>query len=101
MALALALPGCQSPGPDARRDSIPAPDPSRAGELAPEESIRARQLYIIKCAKCHKFYHPANYDAAEWHSWMKKMSKKARLTPDEDQLLSKYLDTFRPPRATR
>ena len=42
-------------------------------------------------------YNPADYTEEEWRSWMTKMSKKAKLNPDQAQLLSRYLDVFRSP----
>ena len=48
----------------------------------------AARLYTAKCARCHKFYNPADYNDAEWQMWMNKMSHKARLKSDQAQLLS-------------
>jgi len=67
----------------------------RANELSTKEAGVAQKLYTAKCAKCHKFYNPADYNDAEWHTWMIKMSKKARLKPSQQDLLSRYLDNFR------
>lgn len=109
-SLALGMVGCQS-------SSTGSPDPARLGisdagsfalvGLSAEEAARARKLYRSKCARCHKFYPPADYSEAEWASWMGKMSKKARLKPDQEQILLRYLDSFRssvstsdPPAAT-
>jgi hypothetical protein len=58
----------------------------------------ARKLYVTKCAKCHKFYDPAKYSDEQWAGWMAKMSKKARLTPDQQEELTHYIDdTLRHP----
>ena len=54
-----------------------------------------RKLYTVKCARCHKFYDPAKYSDEAWHTWMDKMSRKAKLKPDQKQTLSEYLETFR------
>ncbi len=62
---------------------------------------RARQLYSAKCSKCHRFYDPATYPEAKWRSWMTKMSKKAKLNPDQEDLLARYLELFRGQSATR
>ena len=70
-------------------------DAARGAGLADEEIARAQKLYIAKCARCHKFYDPVKYNDAEWHSWMTKMSKKARLKADQEKLLSQYLEAFR------
>src|SRR5580765_1662363 len=88
--LAVGQLACQSSG--GGRSTVPLPAPERAGELRPEELQEGNRLYTIKCAKCHKFYNPADYDRAEWHMWMTKMSKKAHLTADEQNRLARYLD---------
>jgi len=71
-----------------------------AAELSARDVADARKLYNAKCAKCHKFYNPANYDDAEWNKWMTKMSRKAKLKPAQAESLSRYLDTFRRPAGT-
>ena len=91
--------GCKSP--DTRSESqttraFPQSDEApRAAGLADQEIAAARRLYVAKCARCHKFYDPADYRDAQWHSWMAKMSKKARLKAGQEQLLSRYLQAFR------
>ena len=92
--LALAA-GCASPASTERATKAPSHAESaamaaRAG-LSPGEINLASEIYNLKCAKCHKFYNPADYDNAEWKSWMRKMSRKARLKPEQEQLLSRYL----------
>ena len=80
--LNLVLAGCTTPA------SAKEPVNEKAG---------ARKLYVAKCAKCHKFYDPANYSDHEWKIWMKKMSRKARLKPMQEEMLSQYIDqTLRP-----
>lgn len=63
--------------------------------LSPKETKEARKLYNLKCAKCHKFYDPADYTQLEWDEWMLKMSKKSKLKPAQHDLLSRYLETLR------
>ena len=63
--------------------------------LSEQELKDGRKLYVAKCARCHKFYDPAKYSETDWQKWMEKMSKKAKLKPDQKELLSRYLDTFR------
>ena len=87
---------CQTSSNTSPSNRLPEPDAARAAELLPAELQQGRRLYEIKCARCHKFYNPADYDRAEWHSWMRKMSRKAHLSPDEERFLSRYLDLFRP-----
>jgi hypothetical protein len=75
--------------------------PARAADLSDKEIQAARKLYNAKCAKCHKFYDPANYSAEDWNMWMMKMSKKAKLKPAQTELLTRYLDTFRVAKTNR
>ncbi len=91
--------GCRSAPPRGRTGSgvIPILDPnaaSAAGLSAPEAS-QALQLYTAKCVRCHQSYNPAAYGEAQWRSWMTKMSKKAKLTSEQDKLLSRYLAAYR------
>jgi mono/diheme cytochrome c family protein len=84
IALGLGLAGCAGPA---------------SGTDTPSDPIAGgRKLYLAKCAKCHKFYDPAKYTDAEWAMWMQKMAKKARLKPEQKQLLFGYIDeTLRRP----
>jgi len=59
----------------------------------PADPIAAGQkLYVNKCAKCHKLHDPAKYSDADWNIWMGRMSRKAKLKPEQEQLLSNYID---------
>jgi hypothetical protein len=69
--------------------------PVGASDLSSKQISEARELYDIKCAKCHKFYNPSDYSQAEWDMWMKKMSRKAKLKGTQSELLAKYLQGFR------
>lgn len=69
--------------------------PAGASDLSPRQLHDARDLYDVKCAKCHKFYDPAEYSQQEWDVWMRKMSRKAKLKSAQSELLGKYLQTFR------
>ncbi len=51
-----------------------------------------RKLYVGKCAKCHKLYDPAKYSDQQWQVWMDKMSRKAKLQPEQTELLSRYTE---------
>jgi mono/diheme cytochrome c family protein len=77
-ALVLGLAGCA--GPASATDS--AGDPIAGG----------RKLYLTKCAKCHKLYDPAKYSDAEWALWMEKMSRKSKLKPEQERLVSQYVE---------
>jgi cytochrome c5 len=97
-AIGIALAGCESSAPRSRTlDSVPqlSPGSASAAGLSTEEVRDATELYGVKCAKCHKFYDPTQYSQAEWDDWMRRMSRKARLTPVQKELLTRYLAGFR------
>lgn len=98
--LAGVLAGCRSVAPGDRTELLPPALPAGAANFSDVEISRARNLYVAKCAKCHEFYNPANYTLKEWQSWMVKMSRKSRLDPEQEDLLSRYLAAFRPTVAT-
>jgi hypothetical protein len=91
--------GCQSSAPGGRTASGPAPAlndrAASAAGLSGQEVTDAAQLYVAKCAKCHKFYHPAEYSQKDWEMWMRKMSRKSKLKPPQEELLTRYLGAFR------
>ena len=96
---AIGLAGCESTssaGRGALKPTLPpAARPSSAAGLSDEEIRQAVRLCAVKCARCHKLYDPAAYSEAEWKSWMAKMSKKARLKSDQEEMLTRYLNALR------
>jgi len=69
---------------------------TKTAEVSIDETSASRTLYVAKCAKCHKIYDRAKYSDEDWHKWMAKMSKKSKLTPEQSEMLSRYIDnTFR------
>ena len=78
-----------------------ATSPAGAGELTPTEVAAGRKVYVAKCAKCHKFYEPKSYGEADWGHWMGTMSRKAKLQPEQDKLLRRYLDEYRAGRISK
>ena len=66
-----------------------------AAEPASPPATAARKLYVAKCAKCHKFHDPKNYNDATWQRWIDAMSRKAKLKPQQDELLRWYLSEYR------
>ena len=87
--LLVAAAGCRHPA--TATDASPLA-PTGA---APDDPAAGRKLYIAKCARCHKLYDPNSYTDAAWRDWMDKMSRKAKLKPDQQELLAKYVDTLR------
>jgi len=100
-ALAIALlviAGCESSGPPRRTfDHVPQLDvaAANAAGLSAQQVSEANEIYTVKCAKCHRFYDPAQYSQTEWDDWMRKMSRKAKLNPAQRDLLARYLNAFR------
>lgn len=78
-----------------RSGTAPSADRAIQAGMPQTEALEARRLYVLKCAKCHAFYEPAQYEEAEWHGWMSKMSAKANLSDAETSLLDRYLRAFR------
>jgi mono/diheme cytochrome c family protein len=93
------LVGCQSNSSSGHTGSSTPPvlsaEAVTAARLSESDVTRGNSLYVTKCARCHKFYHPAEYSDADWQTWMTKMSRKAKLDPDQQELLSRYLAAFR------
>ena len=68
---------------------------ARAAGLSAAEVKEAGKLYTGKCMRCHKPYEAKAYPQPEWETWMVKMSKKARLGPEQQELLARYLNAYR------
>ena len=103
VGIAAAVTSCQS---SSRGGGIVSPAPplttaaANAAGLSVQQVADASALYLLKCAKCHKFYEPADYSEKEWEVWMRKMSHKSRLKPAQDKLLRQYLGAFREQHST-
>jgi hypothetical protein len=65
--------------------------PAMAKDSPSNDNAAGQKIYVAKCAKCHKFYDPAKYSEADWQMWMTKMSRKAKLKPEQEQVLSRYI----------
>src|SRR5262245_34132401 len=66
-----------------------------ADKLSEADLSAARTLSAAKGTKCHKFYEPADYSQADWSEWMEKMRRKAKLKPEQFDLLSRYFEDAR------
>lgn len=73
----------------------PNPDAVRAVGLTASQSDEALKLYGAKCMRCHKSYDPRAYTSAQWDTWMSKMSHKAHLDAQQQDLLVRYLQAVR------
>jgi len=80
----------------------PASDSSNMGQMkmsAPvvdSAAINAgKELYGMKCKKCHKLHKPDEFTQDKWENKvLPKMSKKAKLTDDELKSIETYLFAF-------
>ena len=91
----VVLAGCATSLSNSNAAPPPLPPGGGAPLLSDEQVTTARDLYIAKCANCHKFHSPSNYSEASWDSWMRKMSRKAKLKPADEETLRNYLSLFR------
>jgi cytochrome c5 len=66
----------------ARREAV---DPT----LPPQQ--RGKAIYETSCNKCHALYMPTSYGAEEWPFFVRKYGRKARLSPEERDLVMAYL----------
>ena len=57
--------------------------------------VKGRELYALKCMKCHKLRDPGEYDDATWSGWMEKMRKKAHLSDEQYNLIFQYTEAQR------
>jgi hypothetical protein len=91
--------GCQSPkgAASARhlRTLPPSARPPITAGLSTEDVSQGAKLVVAKCARCHPLYDPNAYTDVQWDLWMIKMSKKAHLKTEQQELLSRYLGAFR------
>jgi len=99
LGAAAGLAGCRSSASVGRAASgfVPVLTAGAAREagLSDQEVADANQIYAAKCARCHEFYHPDEYSRQDWAVWMRKMSRKSKLKPAQEKLLTRYLEGFR------
>jgi hypothetical protein len=72
-----------------------ANDPALRAGFSFDQVVLARRLYQTRCARCHRFYNPWEYESYDWNLWTIKMSKKAHLSLADGELVSKYLINLR------
>ena len=73
---------------------VPAAPPAQK-ELSLRERRDARKIYVTKCAKCHRFYEPNDYDSVTWSRWMESMGEQSKLKTAQRELLGRYLEEYR------
>jgi hypothetical protein len=50
-----------------------------------------RALYVQKCAGCHNLHLPQEYEPDEWEGYVAYMVADARLNPDEQTAITRFL----------
>jgi hypothetical protein len=51
-----------------------------------------RDLYAAKCHSCHRLRDPARIDQQRWPAILDKMAEKAKLTPEEEETIRRYVE---------
>jgi hypothetical protein len=65
---------------------------SRRWGTTPLEDLRkGRAAYVEKCAGCHNLHLPEQYAPEEWEGYVAYMTADAKLTPDEQVLITRFL----------
>lgn len=66
---------------------------SFAISLSGQESFnRGKELYELKCGRCHFAYSPQKYSTEEWKTIMKDMGPQSGLTEESEKLIMDYLE---------
>lgn len=52
---------------------------------------RGRRLFVDRCSGCHSLVLPREHSGEEWPDYLDAMSERARLTPQERELVLRYL----------
>ena len=53
-----------------------------------------QKLYGITCNKCHGLKSPQSRTVEKWTTIIPKMSAKAKITPEQEELITQYLLTM-------
>lgn len=85
-------------GPIACAAALRQPTPQDARSAAarwPDTTLkdleRGRSLYVRRCSGCHTLHLPSERRADEWPTLVEKMSRKARLTPDQRVDITRFV----------
>jgi hypothetical protein len=52
-----------------------------------------REIYVARCSRCHALHLPEEYPAASWPALVEAMSSKAKLSPEEQAEVTRFLVT--------
>lgn len=56
-----------------------------------EKLAQGKTIYENSCNKCHKLMEPEKHDDAGWLNTLSRMAPRAKLTPDQHQMVYDYL----------
>lgn len=56
---------------------------------------QGRQTYTASCNRCHGYPEVQKYSEEEWHPIMERMGKKAKLTAEQTELVTRYVIALR------
>ena len=85
------------PGLNARERAAPIqfdPGPAGPGVAAPAPmhvDPRAAGIYAQRCGTCHELFHPTDYSAAEWPTYVNKYAPRAGLYGTERAMVLRWL----------
>jgi len=72
-------------------------DAARAAQRWPGTTLadleRGREVYVARCSHCHVPRLPEAYPAAAWPALVAKMSNQAKLAPEDEQEITRFLVT--------
>ncbi len=73
-------------------------DAHAAGAQWPHTAVvdleRGRTVYVRRCSGCHTLYLPSAYAPEDWPALVEAMSGKARLTPEQQADVTRFVVTL-------
>jgi cytochrome c5 len=99
LAALAAITGCATP----RTAPAPGPIPAEAVEMAktrwPDASKQTleegRTIFLNSCSKCHGYPDRSAYSDEQWPPIVERMGKKAKLSPEQAQLVLRFIQATR------
>jgi hypothetical protein len=66
---------------------------TRWNDVVLDSLKKGYSLYTGKCGRCHELYKPGDYTEDEWEDILPKMSRKAKITKGEEELIRRFVIT--------
>ena len=60
---------------------------------APEQIAKGKDVFENKCEECHELHQPGSYQVHSWVKILPKMSRKAKLSPEQAGVLKAWVLT--------